>query len=172
MKTQMGFTLIELLVVVLIIGILSAVALPQYQKAVNKTRFSNLRAVAKIYHNAAQAYQLATGEWPSSLDVLAVDLPAGQTMSESRVGQCGIGSGMYCCIFSRVAGWQTDGIVCGQEDYSFAYEYYNGREYCVAKNADAQATALCKKIGGASTTLNLITPTQHRGGYTYYELRQ
>ena len=70
-----GFTLIELLVVVLIIGILAAVALPQYQKAVEKSKAVQAQTLLKSVYQAAKAYKLANGSWPTSFDELAVEIP-------------------------------------------------------------------------------------------------
>ena len=70
-----GFTLIELLVVVLIIGILSAVALPQYQKAVLKTKIQSLMPILKAVVNAEELYYLENGSYALKLKDLAIDLP-------------------------------------------------------------------------------------------------
>jgi len=70
-----AFTLIELLVVVLIIGILAAVAVPQYQKAVEKSKATQAITMLKTAYDAAKNYQLATGEWPENFDELSVDIP-------------------------------------------------------------------------------------------------
>ncbi len=74
MKNKQAFTLIELLVVVLIIGILAAVALPQYQKAVEKSRAAQALALLKSINQAEQAYYMANGEYTTSFDELAVDM--------------------------------------------------------------------------------------------------
>lgn len=70
---QKGFTLIEFLVVVLIIGILAAIALPQYKKAVTKSKALQLQTLLAKVADAGEVYFLANGRWPTSLDDLDVD---------------------------------------------------------------------------------------------------
>lgn len=70
-----GFTLIELLVVVLIIGILSAIALPQYTTAVEKARSTEAITLLGNIRYAAERTRLQTGEWPDDFTVLDIEVP-------------------------------------------------------------------------------------------------
>lgn len=72
--TRKGFTLIELLVVVLIIGILAAIAVPQYQKAVEKSKATQALLLLRSLEQAQTSYFLANGDYATSFDELPVDM--------------------------------------------------------------------------------------------------
>ena len=78
-----GFTLIELLVVVLIIGILASVALPQYEKAVMKSRYSNLMAMVNALAKAEETYYMETGNYTNDFEALSIT-PGGCTLSADK----------------------------------------------------------------------------------------
>ena len=149
-----GFTLIELLVVVLIIGILAAVALPQYKKAVLKSRVTHAITYVKAVHDAQEVYYLANGHYASSLDVL--DIQA-------------------VCPDKWTCGINVNGPWVLNENNTFAMVYYNsharpegdveyelnGVLYCWAKTEDKLSTQICQSMG-PETYRNEEPKVRHR----------
>ena len=127
-----GFTLIELLVVVLIIGILSAVALPQYTKAVWKSRAAELQTLVKAVGQAQEVYFMATGHGAYSFDELDVSLPLtpmngldlGLATTDMR------GNERYVVILNNRPGGDNWANTCAY----FIVGPYAGSGFCMVQN--------------------------------------
>ena len=127
-----GFTLIELLVVVLIIGILAAIALPQYQMAVGTARFSTLKTITKNVQDAAQRYYMIHNTYDGAngpnYDLSPLDIEIPKDIS------CSVGGEVYCCkeIFQTLMCfyvWRGSGLPL----------------FCYTSSADDRTHRLCEK---------------------------
>ncbi len=103
MNRKSAFTLIELLVVVLIIGILAAVAVPQYRKAVTRAKNAEALLTLRQIAQAIEMYDLANGPLPEAysndFSILGMKEPASDNWSYNFV--CLDGGPLYCGIFAN-----------------------------------------------------------------------
>jgi len=155
---NIGFTLIELLVVVLIIGILAAIALPQYQTAVAKSRAAEALINVRALSDTVQRYVLETGSYPDNFSQL--DAGFGQNCS----GQDCVHGG-YCYTLQYVQSQKQVGAYAGNDcssrtvlSFSIFFEdtVYSGTNMlrgdlaCNTRNNDA-FKRICLSLGGKST---------------------
>lgn len=161
-----GFTLIELLVVVLIIGILAAVGLPQYQKAVNKSRSAEALAMMRSLSTGVEEYVLANGQVPTSFDQLSV-VPSNMTPDGSG---CIKGTHFKYCIHNgpRLQSWYL------RQPSNYGFIWYpsiqnmgvSGKHfYCFADVSQKEAGELCKSIAGHD---NKITSPTAGASYQWW----
>ena len=142
-----GFTLIELLVVVLIIGILVAVAVPQYRYIVNKSRFQQAVVFVDSLAKAQQVYRMANGSYATDITALDIALPAdfnssGGTSARSNNIVCDVSSVRIYCDFTR---GKMDGI-------AYIYWLNSGKRACVSFIRNSEEThAFCKRFTGKQT---------------------
>ncbi|WP_458401348.1 type IV pilin protein [Candidatus Avelusimicrobium sp.] len=159
-----GFTLIELLVVVLIIGILSAVALPQYTKAVEKSRLATMIPLLRSLADAKRVYFMATGEHARTFDVLDVSLPSGaEIRDDTHYGQRAIYPTFYLLL--DASSNEVAGVMELSDKSSLLYyipTQENSHTHLCAGTIDKRAEALCKSLPGA------VYANSYTGNSYYY----
>ena len=149
-----GFTLIELLVVVLIIGILAAVALPQYFKAVEKSRATEALSVLGTIAAAEERYRLASSTNVYTADFSNFDV----SFTDESTGSDATGASYKTKNFEIKLDASAGTVTAkrgGNQDageagaYSITRAFRDGRVTCTDT---ATSKGICNSLGLPSTS--------------------
>lgn len=171
-----AFTLIELLVVILIIGILSAFAMPQYRKSVDKTKMAEVLIHMKALADAQDEYYSEHDEFASDVSVLSTQPFPGASggfpcykggcyfINQAYTSELGKGNYAYYFVSNKQQAGDLPSVY-----YGFGYSAVNAdKRICCFNKSSSNSTAasLCK--GMAIESAPHPVSAQASRDYCYY----
>ncbi len=149
-----GFTLLELLVVVLIIGILAAIALPQYQTVKEKAIMTEGIKLVKHIAEANQRYYLVNGDYANDIQNLDIEF-SGTPTTHYDINR--IETGNFVISATGYGGTLQNPLIAVAQEKSLA-------KYYVQISAQNPNIVKCGHYGGATQIQkNLCTKINNKG---------